>query len=292
MERQLERDLLDLQGLQGGVAASPGAPWNIEATALASLVLPDEPAARARDWLLALQLETGGWAWTEEIPEPSWATPLALIALERRAPLPSAALERGLRWLVAREGRPTPWLARLWRLLLPPDRTVEQDFSLQGWPWNETAQAWVEPTAFALIALRKLAPRFSLEGAGERIREGEALIRDRACDGGGWNYGNKRVLGEHLEPFADVTAFALLALHGTGADVEASLDRLEELLRRESSGLALAAGALALAAHGRDASEWLARLETQYAAGGFRHEARSLAFALLALRGQAEALLP
>ena len=46
----------------------------------------------------------------------------------------------------------------------------------------------------------------------ERIRQGELLLYDRMCADGGWNYGNTKVLGEHLPPYPETTALALIAL--------------------------------------------------------------------------------
>ena len=186
-----------------------------------------------------------------------------------------------------------PLVSRIAQLMLPPAMQVDQDFSLEGWPWNESAQAWVEPTAFALLALRKAGSLVAVPGIAERIQAGEALVWDRMCDGGGWNYGNKRVFGEHLEPFADVTACALLGMHAShqAGKANPSLDRLEGLLRRQSSGLALSLGTLALAAYGRRTEEWIDRLIETYAETGFRAEARSLALSLIALRGEVKVLL-
>ena len=70
----------------------------------------------------------------------------------------------------------------------------------------------MEPTAYALIALKKLKPFLKQTQAEERIHQGELLIYDRMCNGGGWNYGNVRVLGEELRAYPDITAVTLIAL--------------------------------------------------------------------------------
>ena len=90
-----------------------------------------------------------------------------------------------------------------------------------------------------------------------------------------------------------MTACALLGMHAghQAAKAKPSLDRLEGLLRRQSSGLALSLGALAFAAYGRRTEEWIDRLIETYAETGFRGEARSLALSLIALRGEVEVLL-
>ncbi len=48
-----------------------------------------------------------------------------------------------------------------------------------------------------------------------RITDAVALLRDRESVGGGWNYGNREVLGEELPPFAQTTAVALIGLAGS-----------------------------------------------------------------------------
>ena len=80
------------------------------------------------------------------------------------------------------------------------------DASKHGWAWTESTFGWVDPTARAVLALRLLRP-----GA-PAIDDGVGMLRDRETVGGGWNYGNRVVLGEDLEPYAQTTAAALVAL--------------------------------------------------------------------------------
>jgi hypothetical protein len=150
----------------------------------------------------------------------------------------------------------------------------------------------VEPTALALVALRQTGPRSpELEA---RIAEGEHLLMDRMCPGGGWNYGNKRVLDFQLEPFPDVTALALLALRSSPfrSSMTGTLARLEELLASTPSTLALSLGALALDAYERPAERWREALATLHARPERWRDARSLALSILALERRAEVLAP
>ena len=55
---------------------------------------------------------------------------------------------------------------------------------LQGWPWAADTFSWVEPTAYALIALQKLRSALPGTAALERMRQGELLLYDRMCAGG------------------------------------------------------------------------------------------------------------
>lgn len=94
--------------------------------------------------------------------------------------------------------------------LAEPD--AKQDNTLQGWPWVRDTFSWVEPTAWALLAL-KLAGRATRSVvAAQRQEEAERLLLNRVCVGGGWNYGNASTLGQDLRPYVPTTAIALLAL--------------------------------------------------------------------------------
>jgi len=96
---------------------------------------------------------------------------------------------------------------------LPQSEEVQQDNSLQGWPWVSGTFTWVEPTAWCLLALKRWR-RLGADASwvAERIAAGEAVLADRAIPGGGWNYGNPRVYGKVLSAFVPTTALALLAL--------------------------------------------------------------------------------
>ena len=93
--------------------------------------------------------------------------------------------------------------------LAPDARSTDDvpfDASKHGWAWTESTFGWVDPTARAVLALRLLRP------AAPAIDDGIGMLRDRETVGGGWNYGNRVVLGEDLEPYAQTTAAALVAL--------------------------------------------------------------------------------
>ena len=291
---ELAHALAGRRAPDGGFAAVPDGPADTESTALAALATrasaPD--GARASlDWLLVRQRPDGAFPHTDAVPEPSWATAWAALALVR-GEAGAEPLVRAAHWLVAREGRRPGLVARALGRLTGQQTRLEQDRTLRGWPWHAAAASWVEPTAAALLALRALAGEAPVSGARERIAEGERLLWDRACVGGGWNYGNRRVLGEALAPFPDTTALALLALQGSArADgLAEGCATLGALLDERASCLALALGALALELHARDAGALRTRLAARIEAAGPPAETRSLAFALLALGGGARLL--
>jgi hypothetical protein len=281
------RRLLAAQQPDGGFGPLPGRVSRTEETALAALALAgardaDAAARRALGWLAEAQRADGSWPVGADVPEPSWASALAVLALVRLHGDDGSALA-GARWLVAQEARRASWLARLIQTHRS-QRLIDQDPNLRGWPWTTGASSWVEPTAYALLALRSFAPKLP-RGARARIEEGERLVYDRMCPGGGWNYGNSVVLDEALEPYPDTTAIALLALR-QHADAEAnqrSLDVLERLLAEHDSGLALSWSILCLDVYGRETQPLRTRLEASFAARGFLDDTRSLALACLAL---------
>jgi hypothetical protein len=290
----LARSLAQRRTPEGAYPAVAGGAPDTESTALALLALhalADDSAQETARWLAARQRADGAWPLVDAVPEPSWASAWAAIALVRHAAR-AEPLARAASWLVAREGRRPGLLVRALVRLTPEHLRLEQDLALRGWPWHEDATSWVEPTAAALLALRALAERVSVAAAQERIAEGERLLWDRVCVNGGWNYGNRRVLGEVLAPFPDTTALALLALQGSARReaLAESCDALATLLDERASGLALALGALAFELHARDATALRARLAAKVEGPGPPRQTRSIAFALLAFAGGAELL--
>jgi hypothetical protein len=140
-----------------------------------------------------------------------------------------------------------------------------QNNQLQGWSWIAGTFSWVEPTAWALLALKKRA------AAGQRIdsarlSEAEALLVDRCCEHGGWNYGNGNMLGKELRPYVPTTAVALLALQKTeqpaAVVVEKSLAYLDRAASSEPSAVALSLSVMALRAHAHSADAVRALLAT------------------------------
>jgi hypothetical protein len=168
-----------------------------------------------------------------------------LLALLRHAPA-RGSVQRGYDWLLAVRGRRFPWRQRV-REFFGGRKVVELDSTLDGWPWTPGAFAWVEPTSWALLALKARWQARPPRAVRQRIGLGERMLADRACPGGGWNYGNSRVMGQDLDPYPDTTAVALLGLHGGSGDVIARGFRaLDRLIDAHTSGLSLS---LALLSH-------------------------------------------
>jgi hypothetical protein len=81
----------------------------------------------------------------------------------------------------------------------------------------------------------------------------EALLRDRACRDGGWNYGGSNVYGQELYPYVSTTALGLIAMQDRTGDpiVTRARQRLEETYTSEPTSMALALTVVALETHKR-----------------------------------------
>jgi len=283
--------LLGGQNADGGWPPTKGGGSNTEVTALAVMALSAraeasmaDAAAAGRRWLASHQGADGGWSSTASVDESSWMTAPAVLALAGDASGRPAAI-RGGQWLLDREGRGLPWFVRLWQWLYPPREPPALDTELKGWPWSAGTFSWVEPTAYSLLALKRLGSYLPSTRARTRIEQGERLIYDRMCPGGGWNYGNTRTLGESLAPYADTTALALIAIHDRAARdrVEESLHVLERLKRDARRGLAVGWAALCFDLYGMPSTTWQTRLREQYSDTRFLGKTKPLALAVLAL---------
>lgn len=278
--------LRELRNADGGWGATAHRPSNTEATALCALAFADDGALRsdAAAWLVAHQRSDGSWPWTEGLDQPSWASSQAVLALAD-IDRDSDAVKSGVAWLLGREGRGFDWRYRL-REFLSRRKTIDLDGTLTGWPWASDTFSWIEPTAFALLAIKLAVPGHRSGRARSRIGEGEKMILDRECPGGGWNYGNKRVLGVDEDPYPDTTALALMALQGAGDDEmrARNLEVLSRLAASTGSGLALSLTALCRQAYGMDAKDLLARADERFGETGFLDDTRVIALTVLASR--------
>jgi hypothetical protein len=210
----------------GGFGPRAGLPSEPEPTALAAIALDDDDA---RSWLERHQMDDGSLTVRIGTLRNPSATPLAALALE------GDARERALDAVVGTRAA-----------AFPSSDAVPFDDTVVGWPWTHDAFGWIEPTAHAVLALRIHRP-----SATEALERGFGVLRDRECVGGGWNYGNRIVLGQDLPPYAQTTAIAVLALQRTADDVHArGLERLRALWRAEADGgLSLAVATAALGAN-------------------------------------------
>lgn len=282
--------LLELQNRDGGWPSHPGRSSNTEATSLAVLALRGLGHRDARhaagcglQWLAARQRPDGGWPFSDTVPEASWATALATLAMQATD---RSRASRAAAWLLRQEPRRTSWLVSVLHRVAPSVLLVRQDPHLRGWAWRAGAASFAEPTAYAVIALKRLGRHRDAEAAA-RIGDAERMLYDRMCPGGGWNYGNSVVLGVDMEPYADVTALTLIALQdhqGSEPNVK-SVAALRRLIGEVDSSLALAWSVLCLSIYGQDTAALRRRLEGRSPAGPRLVDTKTVALSVLALEG-------
>ncbi|WZP00109.1 hypothetical protein EP7_001726 [Isosphaeraceae bacterium EP7] len=247
------RRLLNAANPRGGWGERAGVPSRAEPTALACLALAGEtsaeaPLALAARWLAARQGPDGAVTAAEALPGVAWATPHALLAW-RSLGVDREAQKRAARCLLARSGA-----------VSEADAVVGHDQSLIGWSWVEGTHSWVEPTAWAILALASTGDR-----GHPRVEQGLALILDRSIPTGGWNYGNRTVFGRALRPHPGPTGLALLALAHLGGPTPPAVTKaicyLKDVLPATRAGGSLAWGVMGLKAWGAappESPRWLA----------------------------------
>jgi hypothetical protein len=155
-------------------------------------------------------------------------------------------------------------LQRVKGIALEKSGVNRQDNSIQAWSWIDDTFSWVEPTAWCLLALKTCAQAgHPIDSA--RIRDAQRLLVDRACKGGGWNYGNSNMLGKDLAPYVPNTAIALLAMKDCAGErvIAQGLEFLERHATSERSAMAMGLASRALRAHGRDVKTVQAALQEQ-----------------------------
>ena len=190
----------------GGWGYAPGRPSQLEPTCLALLALSggcpsDAVVADALRQLDEHRNTDGSYRLTRGRPEAAW--PTALVYFTRQV------LGHTLEDLVPVRDRLLTLRGRVLKADPEVSDMTDIDTGLLGWPWAEDTFSWVEPTSWAVLALRKAG-----QGGHRRVREGLRLLLDRAFDTGGANYGNRVILGTPTEPMPGPTAVLLLAVQG------------------------------------------------------------------------------
>ena len=274
------------QNSDGGWGAVPGKGSNTEATALALLALQSSDTSaveRARRWLVERQNSDGSWPLSGAAKGSSWSTALAMLALGEGVEQRERIVQAG-NWVLEQEGSKPGILANLIRALTFEKKVVHLNEDLIGWSWTPNTFSWVEPTSYFILALKKIKSHLPAKALHERIEQGELMIYDRMCEGGGWNYGNASVYGDGLWPYPDVTAIALIALQDRRdrKENQQSLRTLVDLAQSTDSGLALGWSAICLSVYGQEDSALKKRLEQRFAKTKFLGETKSLALGVLA----------
>lgn len=226
----------------GGWGYRVGMSVHTEPTALACLALTahhvkSEVIDNGLAALKKLQQKNGQIPVSNTVDSPGWSTGLCLLAwlnAEQKDEF-SEPVEKAASWLLATRGKK----------IKQSSEYLGHDTTLQGWPWVEQTHSWVEPTSYALLALRAAGYEDH-----PRIQEATKLLLDRALPDGGWNYGNTLTLGQILQPFPCTTGIVLTALKGLPINkrIEESIHYLTTELPRIRSPLSLGWGLMGLTA--------------------------------------------
>jgi len=245
-------------------SAHPGGGWayqthlgpSAEPTACACLALcahGAEPKSvrPGLQWLARQQQENGGVAVMAGMTSPCWATGLAALSWTHCPDNAEFLVQRdkAVRWLIASEGKPFKSNPAIYG----------HDTRLMAWAWVEGTHTWLEPSAYAVLALRAVG-----KSEHSRVREAVAVFQDRALDDGGWNYGNSKMFGNQLRAFPAQSGMVLAAMAGMqqSPQVDKAIKFLQGELPPITAPVSLGWGLIGLTAwHSRphDAESWLAR---------------------------------
>jgi len=240
------------QNPDGGWSYYAGKQSWLEPTFYGALVLHGDPAAdRAWRLIKSWQQPDGSWPPTPGTAISGWGTALCLTLANIRGEVDGTFL-KGLAYLLKTVGTES----EIWRRALAKFGLVDpgRNLSLKGWPWKEGTSSWVEPTAHALIALKKANAILPAPQLAERIQSGQALLLDVRCKDGGWNYGSAWARGEDQRSYPETTALALLGLQGR-SEAASSAALAKRWLQETSSSMARAWITIALRLHGIEVPE-------------------------------------
>ena len=222
----------------------------VEPAALAALTLMGhgrlEDASGPLNWLVKAQRPDGRVCSTMDSDAPGWGTSMSIVAwatADRTGAKPAIResfqkpIDQAFGWLMKFAGKPTP-----------RNPETGHDTELIGWPWIGSTHSWLEPTSWAVLAM-KAAGRTNEP----RYVDGLKLLFDRLLPSGGANYGNTIVLGQELLPHVQPTGLAVMALAGvpdqSGGRLPKALNFLQSVIGPRLTSASLAYAWLGLAAH-------------------------------------------
>ena len=291
--------LLGAQNEDGGWGFRAHSASRAEPTAWALIALAESTSAstpahadastRALQFLHATQLPDGSWPCSPGLPEGSWVTSLACLALLGRDQS-SENGKRGLDRLCQEMPGETGTLRRIMRSFATKKKDGTQDESYFGWSWTAGTSSWVEPTSYAMILLHALPQAMLPAAAANRMQMGEAMLYNRMCPGGGWNCGNPMVYGVPGEPQITSTVWGLLALkpHPERTEVQQSLQWLQGKVDAIQSPVSLALSIIAMSAYGKPSEELAQTLQSMHEKNEILWNVPEVSWSALALSGTAQ----
>lgn len=288
MKEQLLNFLSQNQNPDGGWGYFPRKQSALEPTAYAMMALQqawgnDEVLRKALYFVKVSQTGEGGWPInTADTETAVWVSPLVGLALLTVAGFGSNC-QRAFAFVLRTFGTmPKTWLLHLseW---LGYGNPANVNTNLGGWAWNSGTATWVEPTCYALLFLKRLRGKIHDKKVEGTITEAEAMVYNRMCKNGGWNYGNAQVLGEELRPYPLTTSLALIALqeHSSRTENQKSLAYLKHAILTEKSALSLCVACLCLDIYSQEWQSVSKQLDDLYEETQFMQSVKTTALALL-----------
>ena len=221
MTSELSTGYLQTEFRNGWWPYLPGRGESLEATAWCAIACRNDEklAAQAVRHIISRQNADGGWSTAPDVDggRSDWSSGLALLALNILQRQPSidqrlsaqikSCQERGFKKLTAQRADVITDLTRVGMMVMQgPDFDYPR-----GWPWAADTYNWVEPTAYALLAI-KSGPYAKEKRYQQVVSEAQQYLFDKACSVGGWNFGAPRTLGADWPPMPPPTALALIAM--------------------------------------------------------------------------------
>ncbi|MBX9689999.1 MAG: hypothetical protein K2X27_25030 [Candidatus Obscuribacterales bacterium] len=169
----------------------------------------------------------------------------------------------------------------------------EYDY-VRGWPWNEGTFDWIEPTAYALLALRKSEQKDAMRL--KVMSSAEEYLLKYACKNGGWNFGDRNLYGVANPPDIQSTAVSLLALKSETLKNEAKILKAMKYLHehKTASSQEMAWLAFILGFYGDSKAQALIEnlIKVQDAGGTFNQNLHIHSIATIALDRNKGEILP
>jgi Prenyltransferase and squalene oxidase repeat len=221
---------------------------------------------KALAWLRTTVLPSGGWGTFQGDETGGWTTAPVLWSLNILLTKPELSSQFAKPEDTNLRNRSREWLVKNFA---PVTNDAEYrlaknyysiDPDLLSWGWVPGDVGWIIPTALAMIGLT--VEDRELTAGSEQMRSAKNYLRNRLCDGGGWNVGLPYIFDKPLPPVADATAYALLAYgitrnvsdFGQNKPFSDSADVLSNFLDKTNSDHTMALGLLGLRFY-RDSSD-------------------------------------
>lgn len=190
-------DGVGVVNLPGGNARPDAACWAV--LALQAAGGDDGVIEGARRMLAVAQAQDGRIPVTAQQPEAYWPTSLAVMAWHGAAQYQEP------------QAKAIQFLVDFQEIKAPDPSEIKEghNVTIKGWPWVVRTHPWVEPTAYAALALRAAG-----QASDSRVQDAINLLLDRQLPSGGWNCGNTFTFGLEMRPTPETSGLSLQTLAG------------------------------------------------------------------------------